>query len=72
MLNPNGPMVHSGSDGVHVLVEVRLLLHEHVLHRARRLADLDARDALAGYFAPPLTESERAIAKREGWILGVT
>ena len=38
---------------------------------ARWLADVDARDALAGCFAPPLTELERAIAEREGWILGV-
>ena len=39
---------------------------------ARWLADVDARDALAGCFAPPLTESERAMGEREGWILGVT
>jgi hypothetical protein len=25
-----------------------------------------------GYFAPPLTDLERATAEREGWILGVT
>lgn len=29
------------------------------------------RGALAGYFAPPLTPAERAIAELEGWILGV-
>lgn len=38
---------------------------------ARWLADTDARGALAGYFAPPLTDLERATAEREGWILGV-
>jgi hypothetical protein len=35
------------------------------------MADMDARGALAGYFAPPLTDLERATAGREGWILGV-
>lgn len=32
---------------------------------------MDARAALAGYFAPPLTDLERATAGREGWILGM-
>ena len=30
-----------------------------------------ARGALAGYFAPPLTDLERATGEGEGWILGV-
>jgi len=38
---------------------------------ARWMADMDARGALAGYFAPPLTDLELATAEREGWILGV-
>ena len=38
---------------------------------ARWMADMDARGALASYFAPPLTDLERATAEREGWILGV-
>ena len=29
------------------------------------------RGALAEYFAPPLTDLERATAEREGWIFGV-
>lgn len=37
---------------------------------ARWLTDMGARGALAGYFAPPLTDLERAPAEREGWILG--
>lgn len=39
---------------------------------ARWLADTDARGALARYFEPPLNDAERAIARREGWILGIT
>lgn len=38
---------------------------------ARWMSELDARGALAGYFNPPLTDAERAVADREGWILGV-
>lgn len=38
---------------------------------ARWLADMDVREALEGYFAPPLTGVERASAALEGWILGV-
>ena len=38
---------------------------------ARWMADMDARSALSQYFAPPLTDLERATAEREGWILGV-
>lgn len=38
---------------------------------ARWMADMAERGALAGYFAPPLTPAERAIAELEGWILGV-
>jgi hypothetical protein len=32
---------------------------------------MNARGALAGYFAPLLTDLERATAEREGWIFGV-
>jgi hypothetical protein len=32
---------------------------------------MGARDALAGYFQPPLTPAERAVAGLEGWIFGV-
>jgi len=35
------------------------------------MIDMDARGALAGYFAPPLTDQERARAEREGRIFGV-
>ena len=35
------------------------------------ITEMDARGALRGYFAPPLTDLERATAEREGWILGV-
>lgn len=38
---------------------------------ARWMADMGERGALAGYFAPPLTDLGRATAAREGWILGV-
>ena len=34
-----------------------------------RNADLDS--SLAGFIDPPLTESERAVAQIEGWILGI-
>ncbi len=39
---------------------------------ARWLAESAARGVLGRYFDPPLTEHERALAAREGWILGVT
>lgn len=38
---------------------------------ARWLAESSAREILARYLDPPLTIHERAIAAREGWILGV-
>ncbi|MFM9971327.1 MAG: hypothetical protein ACKVQK_23335 [Burkholderiales bacterium] len=38
---------------------------------ARWMSELDARSALAGYFTPSLTEDERSVAGREGWILGM-
>ena len=38
---------------------------------ARWLLQMDRRDALSRYFAPPLSEAEFRIAEREGWILGV-
>lgn len=37
----------------------------------RWLAEMDRRDALERFFQPPLTASERKVAHREGWILGV-
>ena len=39
---------------------------------ARWLAESEARGILARYFDPPLTVHERALAAREGWILGIT
>lgn len=38
----------------------------------RWLRDVSDRGTLARYLDPPLTEEERATARREGWILGVT
>lgn len=38
---------------------------------ARWMAEMAARGALGDYFAPPLLESERAVAALEGWIFGV-
>lgn len=38
---------------------------------ARWMADMDARGALMDYFEVPLTAAERALARREGWILGL-
>ncbi len=35
------------------------------------MQDMSRRNALAGYFHPPLSEDERRIAALEGWILGV-
>ena len=37
----------------------------------RWLTETDQRGMLQHYLNPPLTESERKIAEREGWILGV-
>ena len=39
---------------------------------ARWLAESAARGVLGRYFDPPLTVHERAVASREGWILGVS
>jgi len=39
---------------------------------ARWLAESAARGVLARYFDPPPTVHERALATREGWILGIT
>lgn len=39
---------------------------------ARWLAESSARGVLGRYFDPPLTVHERALAAREGWILGIT
>lgn len=38
---------------------------------ARWLSEMDACAILPRYFSPPLADTERAIAEREGWILGV-
>lgn len=38
---------------------------------ARWMAQMNQRGVLGGYFAPPLSEAERVLAAREGWILGV-
>ena len=37
---------------------------------ARWMGEMAARGALADCFAPPLSPAERAVAAREGWILG--
>ena len=37
----------------------------------RWLCEADERGILRRYFQPPLTEDERSVAEREGWILGV-
>lgn len=39
---------------------------------ARWIAESSARGMLDRYFDPPLTVQERALAAREGWILGIT
>jgi len=39
---------------------------------ARWLSDMDQSGFFAGYFAPPLTDDQRAVADLEGWILGVS
>lgn len=38
---------------------------------AKWMCDMVARDALSDYFRPPLSDAERSLAQREGWILGV-
>jgi hypothetical protein len=38
---------------------------------AQWLKDMDTHGRLSTYFNPPLTAKERAIARLEGWILGV-
>lgn len=38
---------------------------------ARWFSESAARGILGRYLDPPLTEHERAVAAREGWILGV-
>jgi len=39
---------------------------------ARWLQEADAKGILGRYLDPPLSEAERRVAEREGWILGVT
>jgi len=38
---------------------------------ARWMSDMAERDALKEYFSPPLSDEERAVARLEGWILGI-
>jgi len=38
---------------------------------ARWLSEMDRRGFLGGYFSPPLTEGEMAVAQLEVWIFGV-
>lgn len=38
---------------------------------AKWMANMATQGALAGYFAPPLSVAERAVAELEGWIFGV-
>ena len=38
---------------------------------AQWLADMDRRNVLGRYFAPPLSDDERKMADLEGWILGI-
>ena len=38
---------------------------------ARWMVQMNQREALGSYFTPPLSEEERALAVREGWIFGV-
>jgi hypothetical protein len=46
--------------------------HQHDAYSiARWLHEMDRRGVLGRYFHPPLTDEERGIAYREGWILGV-
>ena len=46
--------------------------HQHDAYSiAQWLHEMDLRGVLNGYFHPPLTDEERGIAGREGWILGV-
>lgn len=49
----------------------RTLDQQDAYATAKWMASMDARGALAGYFAPPLTVAERAMADLEGWIFGV-
>ena len=51
--------------------EGRTLDQQDAYATARWMAGMDSQGALAGYFAPPLTVAERAVADLEGWILGV-
>lgn len=47
-------------------------VHERDAHAtARWLRDMDQNGFLERYFDPPLTEAERDVVRREGWILGV-
>ena len=38
---------------------------------ARWMVQMNQRRVLGSYFTPPLSEEERALAVREGWIFGV-
>jgi hypothetical protein len=46
--------------------------HQHTAYSvARWLSEIDRQGALDQFLHPPLTDEERTIAAREGWILGV-
>jgi hypothetical protein len=48
-------------------------VHQHAAYSvARWLFEADRQGALDRFFHPPLTDEERRMADREGWILGVT
>ena len=38
---------------------------------ARWMAQMNQRGVLGSYFTPPLSDEERVLAAREGWIFGV-
>jgi hypothetical protein len=51
--------------------ETRTADEQDAYATARWMFDMAQRGALADYFAPPLSDSERLVANREGWIFGV-
>jgi hypothetical protein len=51
--------------------EARTADQQDAYATARWLTNMATQGALAGYFAPPLTVAERAVADLEGWIFGV-
>lgn len=51
--------------------EGRTLDQQDAYATARWMRDMAGRGALDGYFCPPITLAERAVADLEGWIFGV-